>query len=64
LIGTGSHFIKEVNELLTLEGLRIIWERNQPARRDGTPKAARAVKPAAVGGDAKPWPSPKNPKSR
>jgi hypothetical protein len=64
LIGTGSHFIKEVNELLTLEGLRIIWERNQPARRDGTPKAARAAAKPVAGADAKPWPSPKPPKAR
>jgi type III pantothenate kinase len=67
LIGTASHFIKDVDELLTLEGLRIIWDRNQSSslRREGAPKAAKkstAAKPADA--DAKPWPSGKSPKSR
>jgi type III pantothenate kinase len=35
LIGKDSRYISEVDDLLTLDGLRIIWDRNRKARREG-----------------------------
>ena len=36
LMGGGSKYIREVDNLLTLEGLRIIYERNLPRRRENS----------------------------
>jgi type III pantothenate kinase len=50
MIGTGSKYIKTVDEFLTLEGLRIIWERNVAARPGLTPKAPLKTSPQGSSG--------------
>src|ERR1700687_3320417 len=61
LIGKGSRYIKHVDDLLTLDGLRLIWERNTEAKssRESSP-----VNPpsAATSPAAKPWPGRKRPR--
>src|SRR6202142_4321072 len=58
MIGTGSKSIKHVDDFLTLEGLRIIWDRNQSFHREAPPKAAKTENSPAKSptDDAKPWP--------
>jgi type III pantothenate kinase len=56
LFGDGSKYIKAVDDFLTLDGLRIIWERNAKPRE--TAKAQAAPK-SADKMPAKPWPGSK-----
>jgi type III pantothenate kinase len=54
MIGTGSKYIKNVDDFLTLEGLRIIWERNVAARPGIAAKAAPTSRKANNGGQRAP----------
>lgn len=52
LIGTGSKYIKHVDDLLTLDGLRIIWDRNtgprpEPANSASSTKTSSMSKTVA-----------------
>jgi type III pantothenate kinase len=48
LIGGASRHIETIDEFLTLEGLRIIWERNQAGAADSTHRAAPKKLPISI----------------
>ena len=59
LIGTNSKYIKHVDELLTLDGLRIVWERNVTGKPGREPVPAKAQRGGSSGDEkapSKPWP--------
>jgi type III pantothenate kinase len=45
LIGTASRYIKDVDDYLTLDGLRIIYERNSTPKRDAASAKPKPTKP-------------------
>jgi hypothetical protein len=61
MMGTASKYIKQVDDFLTLEGLRIIWERNGSARKDA---ASTKAAPAAESKLSSKLPQPKSPPSK
>jgi type III pantothenate kinase len=57
LIGTGSKYIEHVDDLLTLDGLRLIWERN--AVKAGREAASANSSPPSHAPAGKVWPGRK-----
>jgi type III pantothenate kinase len=56
LIGKESKYVQEVDEFLTLNGLRIIWERNVTAKPSRETAPMKAQKPGSPATPSKPWP--------
>src|SRR5690349_4905528 len=59
LFGGGSKYIKSVDDLLTLDGLRIIWERNSKPQAAAAARTQGSAKPASDK-PSKPWPGSKS----
>jgi type III pantothenate kinase len=53
MLGTSSKYIKTIDDHLTLEGLRIIWERNSGGKPDGRMKASTPGDPGKPSASAK-----------
>ena len=67
LFGGGSKYIKAVDDLLTLDGLRIIWERNASGKPQRDNSAKRDLSAKATGEKppvTKNWPGSKSRSSR
>ena len=56
LIGTGSKYIKHVDDLLTLDGLRLIWERNTAAKPSREAASVNLPRFDCAGREAPAWP--------
>jgi len=56
LIARASKHIEIVDEFLTLEGLRIVWERNRAAKQPAIGKAVKSPVPISTTHTRKPRP--------